>query len=419
MESNLKWEKLRKRAEKILGERSSLAGDWPEPDEILRLIHELEVHQVELEIQDEELRLKNEELKELVHRYTELYQQAPVSFVNLNCNGMIINVNQAASDMLETARGKLHNLAFSRFVHAKDRPKYFELLTELNRAPGRKARGEMQLLKESDRPFHAHVEIGSSKNGQGAVQGWLVAFMDISKRKEAEKALQEAYSRIDESRGHLKNLSARLLSVQEEERRRIARELHDSFGQSLAAIKFSIENALSNGVPADTETVSILLKGLIPNIQEVMEDIRKICTGLRPSVLDDFGIVAAIGWFCREFFKDFPNLKVETEIDVEEEDIPEELKIVLFRIAQEALNNVVKHSRAEWARLSLTKVEDEIELVIEDNGVGFDQTAIAQGSGHRGIGLASMKERAELSSGSLEIESSTGTGTRITARWRL
>ena len=135
---------------------------------------------------------------------------------------------------------------------------------------------------------------------------------------------------------------------------------------------------------------------------------------LRPTVLDDLGILATIGWFTREFQKVYSHISVERQISVEENEIPDSLKTALFRVMQEAMNNVAKHSKANLIRFILKKAKDEVALSIEDNGEGFDPENIKQG-----LGLTSMRERTELSGGTFEIESTVGKGTIIRASWAI
>ena len=216
---------------------------------------------------------------------------------------------------------------------------------------------------------------------------------------------------LRESESRLRLLSSELLTVQEAERKRIAREIHDSLGQTLAAIKFGLQNKLSQmGTGAPPPGVSI--ENIISLTQNGIEESRRIQMDLRPSVLDDLGILATIGWFAREFQKVYVHISVEKQISVEENEIPDSLRTVLFRVMQEAMNNVAKHSKADLVRLSLRKMKDRIELSIEDNGVGFDQESIKQG-----LGLTSMRERTELSGGTFEIESTIGKGTVIRVSW--
>jgi signal transduction histidine kinase len=133
---------------------------------------------------------------------------------------------------------------------------------------------------------------------------------------------------------------------------------------------------------------------------------------LRPSVLDDLGILATFNWFCREFQKIYSHVQIHRHIRIEEREIPEPLKIVIFRILQEGMNNFAKYGQGDSVFLSLGKIARTIQLEIRDNGVGFNPETI-----HRGLGLTSMRERTELSGGTFTIESAKGQGTKITAIW--
>ena len=226
--------------------------------------------------------------------------------------------------------------------------------------------------------------------------------------------------KLRESENRLRTLSSQLLAVQEAERKRISREIHDSIGQSLTAIKFRVENTIEQMAKSGVENMAKPLETLIPIVQEAVEEARRIQMDLRPSILDDLGILATTRWFCREFQTTFPSIHIETQIDIQEDEVPHSLKTVLFRIMQEALNNVAKHGRATLIRLTLWKIDEKIELVVQDNGQGFDLTEVlAMDSSRRGLGLSSMRERAELSGGSFAIESTIGKGTTIKASWSL
>ncbi len=225
-------------------------------------------------------------------------------------------------------------------------------------------------------------------------------------RKEWEEALRESENR-------LRHLSSQLLTVQENERREVARDLHDGVGQTLSAIKFKIEDLLQQKDPKRES-----LQTLIPMIRESIEEVRRIQTNLRPSLLDDLGIMATLKWFSREFGKIYSAIQIVHDFQMEEEEIPSSLKIVLYRIIQEAFNNIAKHSRATRIRLTLRKLDSRMELVIEDNGVGFDPNfPLPPESLGKGFGLNSMRERTELSGGIFSIESAIGKGTLLRASW--
>jgi PAS domain S-box-containing protein len=235
--------------------------------------------------------------------------------------------------------------------------------------------------------------------------------LDITERKLAEAAVQE-------SANELRVLSSQLLSAEEAERKRIARDIHDSIGQALSAIKFSVENTLRAIAGEDILLGIKMLRDLIPLTQKSVEEVRRIVMDLRPSLLDDIGITATISWFCREFEALYTSMAIDKEIAVAEEDIPDQLKTVIYRVLQEGLNNAAKHSRAKNIHIALKKKRGRIALLLEDDGIGFEvERTLAQSANRRGMGLASMRERTELSGGSYTILSAQGAGTKIKASW--
>ena len=294
-------------------------------------------------------------------------------------------------------------------VHPHDRPLVKKLREK--RLKGQKVPAEYEskgLKKNGDIIWVMRSLSQINYKGRPAISG-IVA--DISKRRKAEEALRQ-------SDKELRILSNQLLSAEEKERKRIARELHDGIGQALSAIKFSVENALlelrKTSNPIDLGS----LESIIPLTQKTIEEVRRIVKDLRPSILDDLGILATIGWFCREFQDVYAGIRIETTIDVKEDEVPLYLKTMIYRIMQEALNNVAKHSQANYVHLQMRKTETGLELVIHDNGRGFNlDQAIALKTSHRGFGLASMRERAELSGASFEINSAAESGTTIRVDW--
>ena len=230
-------------------------------------------------------------------------------------------------------------------------------------------------------------------------------------RKKSRDALQE-------SEKQQKHLASALLRVQENERRILAAELHDDLGQLLMAIKFHIESVLVRMNPHEGDASD--LRSLIPNIQDAVERVRNMYTNLMPTVLDDLGIVATLRWFCREFQNDHPAIDVQPEFEVEEQDISADLKLVIFRIVQEAFKNVADHSGAHRANVSLAGREGRLWLDVYDDGSGFDlPRAMNETCTTCGLGLMSMKRRAELSGGAFQIESAGGRGTFISVQWPL
>jgi len=235
---------------------------------------------------------------------------------------------------------------------------------------------------------------------------------DITQRKHIEQSLQH-------SEQELKNLSSRLLQAQEQERKRIAYELHDGLGQILSAAKIGVKTLLGGNKKPPGPGRKQSADNLLANIQSAIDEVRRISRDLRPTILDDLGIIAAIHSFCRDFEKVNSPMTVSREIEARDEEIPEHLTIVIYRVTQEACANIVRHSHAGAVTVKLTSVSGALQLSIHDNGRGFDVEAIqAIKESRRGLGLSSMKERVEFSGGVFTLASLPGQGTTVQALWQ-
>jgi PAS domain S-box-containing protein len=214
----------------------------------------------------------------------------------------------------------------------------------------------------------------------------------------------------------MREVSAKILAMQESERKRIARELHDGIGQTLTSIKMQIEAVCATiGQSGFLGTVAEL-QGIIPAIQDAMQEVRNISKDLRPPILDDIGIIATIAWFTRNFSKTFDGIRVELDLRVSESSVPMPLKTVIYRVIQEGMNNVAKHAGANLVWIRLRNAGAGLELIIEDNGRGFDLPQIASRP-FGGVGLASMRERVRMSRGEFWIQSTLQVGTIVRAIW--
>jgi PAS domain S-box-containing protein len=349
-------------------------------------------------------------LRESEHKYSSLVEDALIGVYILK-DGKIEFANDKFAEIYGYEKMELIGMESLRLVHPEDRPLVEEIREK--RLKGDKVPSEYEIrgVKKSGETIWV-MRSYSLINFQGgpAISGMV---SDMTERRMAEEALKK-------SDKELRILSNQLLSAEEKERKRIARELHDGIGQALSAIKFSVENSLRvlrNTI--DPSEISSL-ETVIPLIQKTIEEVRRIVKDLRPSILDDLGILATITWFCREFQNVYAGIRIERDIDIQENDIPTPLRTVIYRILQEALNNVVKHSRANSVALGLRKTHNRIELKVQDNGTGFDlQKVFALNPSRRGFGLASMRERAELSGAEFDINSAAGEGTMIQVRWKL
>ncbi len=322
----------------------------------------------------------------------------------------IFYANSAFEKVWGRTRQSLYDcaLAFVEDVHPDDRPMLANEIAKL------KNRGsffdtEYRIVQPDGSTKWVRNRASRIRDEHGNLDLVAGVARDVTERRATEDALRQ-------SEMELRFLSSKLLAAQEEERKKLAMELHDSLGASLVAIKISLENARDQF--AEHGGCVEWIDGVIALAQRSLDDARRIVMDLRPTVLDDLGLLPAIDWFCRQFSGIYPAFRIETKIKVQENKIPETLKIIIFRILQEAFNNIGKYSRAKSIKISLLRKKNLMELTIRDDGQGFDlSSALSWDNGKRGLGLTSMKERTELSGGSFTIQSITGKGTTVRAAW--
>jgi PAS domain S-box-containing protein len=267
------------------------------------------------------------------------------------------------------------------------------------------------------------------QNADGEIIEWFGAASNITERKEMEAELRksrdqlelrvlERTAELEAANEKLRMVPSRLIEVQESERKRLAVDLHDSIGQTLAALKFRIEYVIEALERKQSDHALKLLLEFIPVLQYSISETRAIYMGLKPTMLADYGILATLDWYRLEFLKLYPHQHIELETTIREEDIPEELKTTMFRIVQEALNNASKHAQSEWVDISLGSNDGAIELSIRDYGIGMDPDYVIGTSSAKSLGLIGMRERTELSGGEFTIKSAPYEGTTIKATWR-
>ncbi len=286
------------------------------------------------------------------------------------------------------------------------------------------------------------------RNSNGQLLGIVENYKDISKWKEIEKKLlayqnelehlvelrvvdiKETNERLKreikerekieellrKSENELKTLSFQLLNAQEEERKFIAYNLHDGLGQNLTAIIMSVESILAKSTLR--KNVFEKLSQVVGMLQDAHNEIGHLSSDLRPPIIDDLGLATTVGWFCRRFEETFPWIFVTYEIDLQDAEIPSSVEIAIFRVMQEAMNNVAKHSQCDELHVSLSQTGDLIKLIVKDNGMGFDMSSeLTVDENYKGFGLLTMRERPKLLGGSCSIESTRGYGTVVSASW--
>lgn len=226
--------------------------------------------------------------------------------------------------------------------------------------------------------------------------------VEIQERQRAERQLRQ-------SEADLRHITQQTMDTLEADRQLVAKEIHDSIAGSLAAIKFALEAV----VPRDDRTGGGFGQ-IIGHLKDTIKETKRIAANLRPTMLDDLGLLSTMQWFFREFGALYQQTEIRQHVTVAEEDIPETLKIVIYRILQEALNNAAKHGSPDIIRVNLNKSEEHIILNVEDNGCGFDvgDTRINEDP-MRGHGLMGMRQRAEICGGVFVVASEPGGGTRI------
>ncbi len=214
------------------------------------------------------------------------------------------------------------------------------------------------------------------------------------------------------------SLGAQIIAAQERERHRIASDLHDGVAQTLGVLKYGVESTVASLEQQNPGLDFAALEPLVDQIREALNELRKVTRDLSPAVINEFGICTAIDILCREFADQISEINVDCRACVQETSLPELVHVAIYRVAQEALNNIQKHSQASRVSVRLVSQDDSVTLEIVDNGSGFDTGIEGNEIGiGKGLGLGSMRERVELTGGQFELHSTPDQGTTIRASW--
>ncbi len=287
---------------------------------------------------------------------------------------------------------------------------------------------EHRVVRPDGKIIHVAARGKVARDGQGRPEKLNGVLWDITGRKNMENELRRSHdeleirvarrtSDLESANEKLRQVPSMLIEAQESERQRLAIELHDSVGQTIAALKYRIEHVITSMEKRNWPQALQLLRQFVPVLQRSLDETRAIYMGLKPTILTEHGILATLDWYRRELLALYPDHHIELEIGIEEKDIPEHLKIAIFRISQEALNNSFKHGKPEWVDVRLCLNNGAIELEISDDGAGMDLDRIMKSPEAKSLGLIGMRERAELTGGQFHIQSILNEGTTVKAFW--
>lgn len=383
---------------------------------------------------------RTEAMKRSTERLQALFQASPLAVIEIDSGGHVLMWNPAAERLFGWTQEEV--LGVPNPIIPAEQQKDSLLLRE------RALRGERFAMLETTRQrkdgtlISVSFSLAPLYDSEGKASGIVTVIADITERKRAEEGLRRARDELEfrvrertfelvsankaleeeiierkQIEERLRYLSTRLLEVQETERRNVALDLHDSIGSSLAGIKMAMEFKLKSMQEGKAFSESTTVEEILTMVKKCIAENKRIQHNLRPSTLDLLGLAPAIRSLCRNFETTY-HMETKSNLEIDELRVPEKLKIVIYRISQEALNNAAKHSRGDSVTLSLRHEDGNIQLMIQDNGDGFQvEEAMMPETNGDSIGLSSMKERCELSGGTFSIQSQRGEGTTVSADW--
>lgn len=446
--SSIDAAELRRRAEEQLrGQQRDKAPPRTDAD-TQRLLHELQVHQIELEMQNAELLEARDRMETMVEKYTDLYDFAPVGYFSLNEQGVILEANLTGATLLGVERSRLIKRRLHQFLSATSQPVFLAFLERVFTEPGKQV-CEASLPNSDRTPFCVNLLAGSAASLTGGPRWCRMTVSDITALKRSEEAQHrvealdaanremrqeivrrkaveadlkksEKYSRqlletALQLQKQLQHLSHQVLQTQEEERKRISHELHDEIGQVLTAISFHLASLKKEATPGGKA-----FKDRIAQAQRLVEQsvdiVHQFAVRLRPAALDDLGLIPTLESHVKDF-AERTGLSVRfTPFTHGRTDLLDgDKRMVLYRVVQEALTNIAKHAHASLAKVSIRRLRGVIRVEVKDNGKSFDVQGALSNQRNNRLGLLGMRERVEMVGGRFAVESARGKGTTIRA----
>ena len=361
-----------------------------------QLFEQSQHYVAELEERIDERNRVEAALRQSEERYRELFENARDAMYVHDLAGTYTSINHAAEKLSGYSRDEIIGHSFSEFVAAEHIKQVRERFCNKLAKRG-ETTYEVEVIAKDGR--RVPVEVSSRAIYEnGVIVGVQGTARDITERKLAQDALQM--------------FSRQLIEAQEDERRRIARELHDQIGQVLTAVKMNLHAVRR---VCHTKEAGGPIKDNIEAVDEALRLVRDLSVDLRPPLLDDLGLVTALHWYVDRYAR---RTEVSAEVLIEVKDpnvrFSREIETACFRIAQEALTNIARHARANRVALRLRKKHNLLILTIKDDGIGFDPKALRRRAPRlTTLGLLGMQERANAAGGILEINSAISRGTEI------
>lgn len=358
------------------------------------LVHELEVHQAELEMQNEELRVAQLELATARDRYVDLYDFAPVGYFTLDAEGRVTQANLTGATMLKTTRKSLLGRGFSRFVVSAQADNWYLFLRQAwqSKSP---QRTELALSRQSGEIFHGQLDGAPDMPSNGAPTLRLT-LTDVSQRKQAEMDRQMAQSAQD---------------AREAERRHVARELHEGLGQRLSALKMELANLPLN---ADSVSARQRVAAMLESLDDAVASVRRIATDLRPLMLDDLGLAAALDWLVHDLGR---RRSLTVRLDLPELDPPpdDHTSVAMYRVAQVILEQVSRADEIDGLAVSMAQKRGELMLKVHCRA----RAGVVDRAGHAPAGwpqrFQSLPDHARALGARLEIDDTPKAGPSILA----
>lgn len=342
-----------------------------------------------------------DELRKSEERYRSLVENISEVYCVLNGERRVVYASPNLFTVTGLSQLEVMGEPYEHLIDRRDRSRVLRLLDAVGVRQTVDMVCEFRVVRRKRTSLWVEQNTRMIRNAEGEVTEYRNLLRDISERKANEEILR--------------SISGRIIAAQESERRRVARDLHDGINQLLSSVQFrlkSIEEKRDVRPPALAKEVSEARELM----ESAIEEVRRISHNLRPTILDDFGLIAAVLGTCDEFEQ---RTHIATDVRTEgmEKRLPEHVELMLFRIIQEALTNVEKHSRATRVSLELVQDDSIVAVTIRDNGRGFDIAALAESQDtHRGLGLDGMRERAAALGGMCEIVARRRHGTEILLR---